>query len=298
MRRTGGWHPIIGRGTASHARGGPESDGPQAGTIGYHLKELGRRLLWIAAGLTIGSVIGWCVYPHAFAFIQQPLLDAGGADGRMTLLNFPRLGSALSTQIKLSIFLGFLISLPWTALQVGVYVWPGLAKREQRVIAVLLISATPLFLTGIAFGWLCMPSTIAVMADFAPASTATMVSAEDYLTFVMRMLVSFGVAFLLPIVMVGLTMMGVMAASAWLHGWRVAMIVAVVFAAVASPSGDIATLAVLTSPIVFLYFSAIGICAGWEWWQVKKLTRGDKHSPKKLTRGDKHSPKKLITDVH
>lgn len=65
------------------------------------------------------------------------------------------------------------------------------------------------------------------------------------------------------------------------------MIVAVVFAAVASPSGDIATLAVLTSPIVFLYFSAIGICAGWEWWQVKKLTRGDRHSPKKL-----------ITDVH
>lgn len=245
-------------------------------TLGSHLRALRGCLLWIGAGVALGTVLGWFLYPAVFDLVQRPLLAAGTAGGRLTVLNFPRIGSAFSTQLKVSVHLGILVSLPWSVFQTGRFIWPGLQSHEKRSVAVLLLAAASLFLLGSLFGWVCLTPAIAMMTDFAPTSTSTVVSAEDYLTFVLRMVAVFGAAFLLPVVMVLLTVLGIVSSRSWLRQWRWAIVMAALFAAVASPSGDVPTMSLLASPIIVLYFVAVGTGAAWEFARVHRILRADR----------------------
>ena len=72
---------------------------------------------------------------------------------------------------------------------------------------------------------------------------------------------AFGVAFLLPVVMVGLNFAGVVSARSWWEGWRWSVLIAFLFAAVATPTADVVSMFALAIPICGLYFLAVGICA-------------------------------------
>src|SRR5690625_8047786 len=106
---------------------------------------------------------------------------------------------------------------------------------------ILARTGPPLLLGGIALAWIFVQVSIEVLAGFAPAYTAIMINAEVYFDFVLKMLLSFGCAFLLPLVIVGLTEMGIVPSRTWLKGWRWAILLSFLFAAMASPSGDILT---------------------------------------------------------
>ncbi|HMO10750.1 MAG TPA: twin-arginine translocase subunit TatC, partial [Actinotalea sp.] len=77
----------------------------------------------------------------------------------------------------------------------------------------------PLFLAGAALAWWLLPKAVAILTGFTPQGAANIIDAQTYLGFIMRLVLAFGVAFLLPLVMVALTMLGVVSARAWLVGW-------------------------------------------------------------------------------
>ena len=224
-----------------------------------HLLELRKRVGRAALGLVVGAILGWTLYEAVFELLQAPVVRLQADRGENIGLNFNGVLSAFDMRIKVSLFVGVLVSSPWWVYQLWAFITPGLTHRERLVTVGFLAAAVPLFLAGALLAWYTLPQAVGVLTGFTPRDAWNLISAQEYLTFVMRMVLAFGAGFLLPVVMVALTMIGVVEGRTWLHGWRVAVMLSFVFGAVATPTGDVVSMLVLAVPITMLYFVAVGI---------------------------------------
>ncbi|NMR21518.1 twin-arginine translocase subunit TatC [Cellulomonas fimi] len=224
-----------------------------------HLLELRKRVGLAVVGLLLGAVVGWVLYPPIFEILQAPVVDLNEARGDLIALNFSGVLSAFDMRLKVAFFVGVIVSSPWWVYQLWAFVTPGLTHRERLTTVGFVTAAVPLFLAGAFLAWTLLPKAVALLTGFTPEGSANLITAQEYLTFVMRMVLASGVGFLLPVVMVGLTMVGAVEGRTWLRGWRVAVLLAFVFGAVATPTGDAVSMLVLAVPIVGLYFAAVGV---------------------------------------
>jgi sec-independent protein translocase protein TatC len=92
-----------------------------------------------------------------------------------------------------------------------------------------------------------------------PERVANIIGLNDYLSFVIRMFLVFGIAFVMPVFLVGLNLAGIVSGRQLLKAWRPVIIGAFVFAAVATPSGDPWTMSALALPMLVLYYVAAGL---------------------------------------
>lgn len=222
-----------------------------------HLRELRRRVGLAAAGVLVGAVVGWVLYTPVIEALQEPIL-ALDRDG-LVALNFPGVATSFDIRVKVSLFLGVILSSPWWLLQLWLFVTPGLTRRERRYTLGFVGAGAPLFVAGTALAWAVLPNAVRILTEFTPSGGANLIDAQMYMSFVMRVLLAFGVAFVLPVLMVGLSFAGVVRARTWLAGWRWAVVLVFTFAAVASPTPDVVTMFVLALPMLALYFVAVGI---------------------------------------
>lgn len=242
-------------------------------TLGEHLTELRDRVIRAFAGVAVMSVVGWALSEPVFRLLQEPFLEASRQQDGLMSITFNGVVSAFNVRLQIAFFLGLVLSCPWWSYQIWAFINPGLKRRERWTAVAFIAASVPLFLTGAGLAWYFLPQAIAILTGFAPADTATLLSADVYFDFVMRMTLAFGLAFLLPVVMVALTMMDAVSSKGWLKHWRVAVLVAFVFAAVATPTGDVGTLCALALPICGIYFAAIGVCWGYERVQLLRIMR-------------------------
>jgi sec-independent protein translocase protein TatC len=226
-----------------------------------HLAELRKRVILVAVGVAVGAVIGWFFFTPAFEALQQPVLDAAQQRDTTVTVNFAGLATALDMRIKVSLFLGLLISAPWWLYQMWAFVAPGLKSREKRYTVGFMAASLPLFGAGVTLGWLIFPQAVALLTEFTPANSANILDAQLYLSFAMRVFLAFGIAFVFPVVMVVLTWSGLVSTGAWLHGWRWAVVLIFAFAAMMTPTPDAITMVMMAIPMCALYFGAIGIGA-------------------------------------
>lgn len=226
-----------------------------------HLAELRLRILLAVAGIVVGAVAGWFLFDPGFEALQRPLLDVAARDDALVTVNFSGLASALDMRMKVSFFLGLVVSSPWWLYQLWAFIAPGLTGKERRYTVGFLAASIPLFLLGIASAWLMFPQAVALLTEFRPDGTAQLLDAELYLTFAMRLLLAFGIAFVFPVVMVALSWLGVVPWRVWLKGWRWAVLLIFIFTAIMTPTPDAITMTVMAIPMIGLYFGAIGIGA-------------------------------------
>ncbi|MFC8192280.1 twin-arginine translocase subunit TatC [Cellulomonas sp. NPDC057328] len=225
-----------------------------------HLRELRRRLVLIALGLVVGGIAGWLLYEPVFGLLQEPVRQVAAERDEVVTLNFAGVATAFDMQVKVSLFLGILVTSPWWLYQLWAFVTPGLTRRERLYGVGFLAAAVPLFLAGAGLAWAVLPNAVRLLLDFTPEGTANVTDGQLYLSFVMRLMLAFGAAFLLPVVMVALNMAGVVQARAWAHGWRWAVVVSFVFAAIATPTPDVVTMLAVAFPMCLLYAAALGVC--------------------------------------
>ncbi|MFN8076451.1 MAG: twin-arginine translocase subunit TatC [Kineosporiaceae bacterium] len=224
-----------------------------------HLAELRRRLFVCGLAILAGSVGGWFAYGRLFDALQRPLLDVGRDRGINANINFSELSSAFNLQLKLSVYLGLVIASPVWLYQLWAFVVPGLTRREKRYALGFVAAAVPLFLSGIALAWLILPNAVTFFADFVPEGSSIFTSADTYFTFVTRLMLSFAVAFVVPLLLVALNLAHVLPSRTLVRGWRVAVFLCFLFAAIASPTPDAGTMLMLAFPMVALYLGAIGV---------------------------------------
>nr|WP_113904263.1 MULTISPECIES: twin-arginine translocase subunit TatC [Brevibacterium] len=225
-----------------------------------HLIELRNRVLISVLAIVLGAVVGWFLYDPVLDILQAPVRTINATTGRNAQINFAGVASPFDMKIKLSFFIGIFISCPIWLYEVWAFVMPGLTKKEKRYSVGFLAAAIPLFLAGSTMAFFALPNAVKALTSFTPEGAANIIPAQDYLTFVMIIIVVFGLAFVLPVLMVGLNLMGILSAATIRRSWRVIVLIVFVFAAIATPTPDAMSMFFLVIPMLTLFTLAWGVC--------------------------------------
>jgi len=228
-------------------------------SLGDHLRELRRRFLVAAAAIAVGSVLGWLQYDSLFNQIMAPLRKVAAERNGLVNINFGGITQPFTVQLQVALFVGVIVASPVWLYQVWGFIVPGLTKREKRTTVGFIVAAVPLFLGGCFLATKVVPRAVEILLGFTPNGAANLPDAALYLTFVMRFILAFGLAFLLPVFLVGMNVAHVLPARIMLKGWRIAVMLIFIFAAVMTPTPDAWTMLVLATPMVALFFAAVGV---------------------------------------
>ncbi|GAA0291702.1 twin-arginine translocase subunit TatC [Streptomyces polychromogenes] len=234
-----------------------------------HLRELRNRLL--KSVLAIGLITIVCAYffRPIIDFLLEPMLSSVGCVNGATHqrngapcaeMTANGLTGPFSIALKVGLSAGLVLSAPVWLYQLWAFAAPGLHKNEKRYTLSFVAVGAPLFLAGAVLAYKILPQTAEILLGFTPDHVKNLLPVDDYLDLVTRMVVVFGLAFELPLILVLLNFTGVLSAKRLAGWWRGMVLGITIFAAFATPTGDPVTMLTLASPIVALYFLALGVC--------------------------------------
>ena len=242
-------------------------------SLGSHLRELRKRLSWSAGFILAGSVVGWFLFDPVFRILQQPLLDVTERRGIEAIVNFGTVVSAFDLRIQISIFLGVILTSPVWLWNFWAFIAPGLKQKEKRYATGFTVAAVPLFLAGTALAWTSLPGFVVVLIGFTPEGSSNVINASEYILLAIRILLIFGIAFVMPVVLVLLNFAGLATGRGILKSWRLAVFIIAVVSALATPTAEPMTMFLLMAPLSALYFSAIGIAMANDKRRERKLAK-------------------------
>ena len=114
-------------------------------------------------------------------------------------------------QLQVSVVVGMLLTAPIWLYQLWRFITPGLHRNERRWTFVFLASSVPLFLAGAALAFFVLPKGIAILLQFTPENVINLIKVDEYLRFMVRTMLVFGIGFLIPVVVVVLNLVGILA---------------------------------------------------------------------------------------
>ena len=228
-----------------------------------HLRELRKRGFRAAIVIVLASGFGWFFYNEIITQLALPVCDlkaaqSSGATHCGSLYINGVLGP-LNLQIKVALLTGVILSAPLWLYQLWAFIAPGLHRKEKRNSILFIVSATPFFAMGATLGYLILPIAIKVLFGFTPNALSNLVKFDDYLDFVLRIILLFGLAFELPVFLVTFNLIGFLRGETILRPWRIWIFSIVLFTAAFTPTADPFTMALLALPLCGFYFMAGGI---------------------------------------
>jgi len=247
-------------------------------SLGGHLRELRTRLMWSAVFILAGAISGWFLFDQVFDFLQQPVEEIARERGMTAVVNFATVAAAFDLRLQVSIFLGVLLASPVWLYQLWAFITPGLKQRERRFALAFMLSGLPLFLVGTWLAWISLPDFVMILTSFTPAGSSNVINASEYVLFAIRVLLIFGLAFVMPVVLVLLNFAGILTAASILKSWRLAIFIIAVVSAIATPAAEPMSMFLLMLPLTGLYFIAVAITHLRDRAQRRKLERLDKES--------------------
>lgn len=233
-----------------------------------HLIELRRRLLYCVLALVACFALCFAFARPIFAFLVHPLVAAG-----QDKIFFTQLFEAFFVQIKVAFFAAMMLSFPVIAMQLWQFVAPGLYKQEKRALLPFLLATPVLFTLGAALAYyIAIPIAVhfllSYQGDLGGVRQEAIPTVGPYLSFVMQFLFAFGLAFLLPILLMLLERAGIVTRKQLIGARRYAIVAAFGIAAVLTPP-DIGSQLLLAIPLVILYeLALIGI-----WFTERKRAK-------------------------
>lgn len=226
-----------------------------------HLRELRRRLIIGVGAIVLGAVGGFFLYDWLFDLLAAPVLEYGSEDvNRRNEIAFNTVGSPLDMLIRISLFAGFVISSPIWLYQIWAFIMPGLKKTEKRYAIGFIAASVPLFLSGIWLAYMVLPQAIEFFFSLNPEGTANIIQPDIYFTFVLHLFIACGLAMVLPVVLVGVNMLGLVTGKQIMNSWRWVVMLIALMSAIAAPGGEIITMFIIMAPLTLLFAIAIGLC--------------------------------------
>jgi sec-independent protein translocase protein TatC len=223
-----------------------------------HIRELRNRVVKMALALAAGMIAGFVFFEPVWTVIQRPVCRAviRGQTGCRTLgVNMLTLSGPLDPfylRIKVAFIVGVVLSSPVWLYQVWAFVAPGLYAREKRWGHVFLATSVPLFLGGVVLAYWSLGRSLHYLLGLTPGGVANLISTDQYISFVMAMMLAFGIAFEVPLLIVMLNLAGILTHERF-RKWRRLLIFAVfVIAGMANPSPDPITMLILGGACVAL----------------------------------------------
>lgn len=224
-----------------------------------HLIELRQRLLWSALSVILLFLVFYYFAEHLYGFLVQPLADIMEESGRDRRLIFTAMHEAFFTYIKVAFFAAIFVAFPFIAMQIWMFIAPGLYKHEKSAFLPFLI-ATPVlfFLGGSLVYYYILPVAWKFFLSFESAGGAGALPIQleakvnEYLSLVMRLIFAFGICFELPVVMTLLGRVGLATSKGMKEKRKYAIVLAFVAAAILTPPDPISQIG-LALPTILLY---------------------------------------------
>jgi sec-independent protein translocase protein TatC len=217
-----------------------------------HLEELRWRLFKSVGALVGAAIVGFCFvhYLGVTDFLIRPIVPLL-PEGKLSV--FSPL-TPFFFEIKLGILVGLLLAFPIILYQIWAFMSPALEQRERRIIIPALYMGLVLFAAGVALAYyFALPLTLKFLYNFQTDTAAWLIGMNEYLTFVIRLLLAFGIVFELPVVIMILASLGLVTPKFLREHRRHAIVIVTVLAAALSP-GDVMTVTFLMMfPLIVLY---------------------------------------------
>jgi sec-independent protein translocase protein TatC len=214
-----------------------------------HVVELRKHLFRAIVAFVITTGISFVFATQILDFLSEPI---GGIEALQAI----EVTESVGAFMRVSLLSGFALAFPYILFEVFTFVNPGLKRRERIFILASLPFAALLFLAGLAFAYFVMlPTALPFLLDFMGITTVPRPS--NYIRFVTNLMFWIGIAFQFPLVVYALAALGVVRAETLARGWRIAIIVIAVLAAVVTPTVDPVNMGLVMLPMVFLYFISI-----------------------------------------
>jgi sec-independent protein translocase protein TatC len=210
-----------------------------------HLGELRSRLFKALIAIGVGSVIGYLVAVPVRNFLILPL---GGRT-----LQVLGMGDAFMIQIKISLVIGIILAMPVLLYQVWAFVAPGLTPNERRTIRPWIPLALLFFAIGVAIAYFILPFAIAFLFSYTDDVLVAQPAAGPYFDFVTTLFLVFGLIMEFPILLVGLSKVGIVTSERLSGSRRMIILGIAIFAAVVTPGGDVVSPIVLGTTMYILF---------------------------------------------
>jgi sec-independent protein translocase protein TatC len=223
-----------------------------------HLRELRNRLLIAIAAVAVGVAIGWIVSGPVWEVLKEPYCatpQSQQLNGRCSL-TYNGIFSSFFITLKISLMVGLVLSSPAWLYQIWAFVTPALYRTEKRYTMAFLGLAIPLFGLGAALSYFIMDTALGFLLGFSLDGTVATISIDQYLDYVLIMLLIFGVSFELPLLLVFLNLVGVLPHAVVAKHRRLVIFLMFVFGAVVTPGGDPITMMALAAPMIVLFMVA------------------------------------------
>ncbi|GGW34973.1 twin-arginine translocase subunit TatC [Streptomyces xantholiticus] len=244
-----------------------EKDAEGRMPLGEHLRELRNRLLKSVLAIVVAVVVAAFYQKDIFEFLMKPILESVGCvdgatetkDGRpCAVMTTNGLLSPFTITLKVSLMAGVLFATPVWLYQLWAFVAPGLHRHEKRHSLSFVAAGVPLFAGGAYLAYSILPQTAQIMLSFTPDNAQNLLPLDDYLDLITRMILVFGAAFELPLLLIFLNLTGVLSGTRMLSWWRGMVLGLTGFAAIATPGGEPLSMLLLAGPLAILYFMAVG----------------------------------------
>ncbi|MFP5342457.1 MAG: twin-arginine translocase subunit TatC [Candidatus Limnocylindria bacterium] len=223
------------------------SGDPSVMTLFDHLGELRTRLFRSVLAVVAGSVVGFIAAPSIRAFLVMPLPP----DQRVLQVLGP--GDAFMIQLRISIITGIILAMPVLLYQVWSFVSPGLTPTERRAVRPWIPLALFFFVLGVGIAFVVLPYATEFLLGFTDATLVANLTATAYFDFVTTMFLAFGLVMEFPILLVGLSRVGIVTSERMRGSRRFVILGIAIFAATVTPGGDLVSPFVLGGTMYLLF---------------------------------------------
>ena len=234
-------------------------------TLVAHLTELRNRVFKALLALLVATAVSFWWYEHGLGeFIRAPYcnlpadLRYGDSDTGCGLLITDVFGGVF-IRLKVAFLAGTVLSAPFWLYQLWAFITPGLKRNEKRYGMTFVAVSTLLFAGGAVLAYVTLSTGLKLLLSLAGDGVIVALTAQDYIGFVLSLLVAFGVSFEMPLIAVTLNLVGVLSHEALAKSRRWIFFLTIVFAAFVTPTQDPFTMLLMAGPMILLFEIAIQI---------------------------------------
>jgi sec-independent protein translocase protein TatC len=211
-----------------------------------HLAELRNRLVWSIVAIALGGSVGFAFGEQLIDLLKAPLPPD------VTLQQI-EIGDGFSIRLQIALVVGVILAMPVLLWHVWRFIAPGLTPPEQRSVLPWIPAALVFFALGVGIAWLVLPYAAQFLLSFVPEGVQRAINIKSYFDFITSLFLAFGILMEFPILLVGLSRVRIVTSERLRRSRRIVILGIAIFAAVATPGGDLVSPFVLGVTLYLLY---------------------------------------------
>jgi sec-independent protein translocase protein TatC len=229
-----------------------QADAPQPATMPLtgHLAELRDRLIWTILAIAAGGSIGFAMGEDLITLLRRAL----PADVRLIQIE---LGDGFAIRLQISFVVGIILAMPVILWHLWRFIAPGLTAVERRAILPWIPMALVFFALGVSVAYVVLPFAATFLLSFVPEGVDRTINIRSYFEFMSSLFLAFGILMEFPILLVGLSRVGIVTSDRLRRSRRMTILAIAIFSAVVTPGGDLVSPFVLGFTLWLLYEGTI-----------------------------------------